>query len=51
MDVNLDENEKYQQLIKLYPELALPENKMRLALRLSDLNQKRCQTLLFKIWK
>jgi len=27
----------------------LPENKMELALRLSDLNQSRCQALLFKI--
>jgi hypothetical protein len=36
-------------LIKKDPELALPENKMRLALYLGDLNQKRCQTLLFRI--
>ena len=36
-------------LIKKDPELALPENKKRLALYLGDLNQQRCQTLLFKI--
>jgi len=44
---------KYQnqtkRLVEKNPELALEENKMRLALRLSDLNQSRCQTLLFKI--
>ena len=36
-------------LIKKDPELALPENKMRLALYLGNLNQKRCQALLFSI--
>jgi hypothetical protein len=36
-------------LIKKDPELALPENKMRLALHLGHLNQKRCQALLFNI--
>jgi hypothetical protein len=44
---------KYQnqtkRLVEKNPELALEENKMRLALRLSDLNQSRCQALLFKI--
>jgi hypothetical protein len=44
---------KYQiqtkRLVEKNPELALEENKMRLALRLGDLNQSRCQTLLFKI--
>jgi hypothetical protein len=44
---------KYQnqtrRLLKKDPELALEENKMRLALRLSHLNQSRCQALLFKI--
>ena len=44
---------KYQnqtrRLLKKDPELKLPENKQRLALKLSDLNQRRCQTLLFKI--
>jgi hypothetical protein len=44
---------KYQnqtkRLVEKDPELALEENKMRLALRLSDLNQSRCQALLFKI--
>jgi hypothetical protein len=44
---------KYQNqtkyLLNKEPKLGLPENKTRLALRLSDLNQKRCQTLLFKI--
>lgn len=44
---------KYQnqtrRLLKKDPELGLPENKQRLALKLSDLNQRRCQTLLFKI--
>lgn len=36
-------------LVNKYPELKLPDNKMRLALMLSDLNQKRCQALLFKV--
>ena len=54
----LDENfsgyfKKYQNqtkyLLNKEPRLGLPENKMNLALKLSDLNQKRCQTLLFKI--
>jgi hypothetical protein len=44
---------KYQiqtkRLVEKNPELALEENKMRLALRLGDLNQSRCQALLFKI--
>jgi hypothetical protein len=44
---------KYQnqtkRLVEKDPKLALEENKMRLALRLGDLNQSRCQTLLFKI--
>lgn len=44
---------KYQnqtrRLLKKDPELGLPENKQRLALRLGNLNQYRCQTLLFKI--
>ena len=44
---------KYQnqtrRLLKKDPELALPENKMRLALYLGNLNQKRCQALLFSI--
>jgi hypothetical protein len=44
---------KYQnqtkRLVDKDHELLLEENKMRLALRLSDLNQSRCQTLLFKI--
>ena len=36
-------------LLNKSPELRLPENKMRLALKLGMLNQSRCQTLLFKI--
>lgn len=36
-------------LLNKKPRLGLPENKMELALRLSDLNQSRCQKLLFKI--
>ena len=44
---------KYQnqvkKLLQKQPRLGLPENKMELALRLSDLNQSRCQALLFKI--
>jgi hypothetical protein len=44
---------KYQnqtrRLLKKDPELALEENKMRLALYLGHLNQKRCQALLFNI--
>jgi hypothetical protein len=36
-------------LLNKKPRLGLPENKMELALKLSDLNQSRCQTLLFKI--
>lgn len=38
-----------EKLLNKQPRLGLPENKMELALKLSDLNQKRCQTLLFKI--
>lgn len=38
-----------KRLVEKDPELALEENKMRLALRLGDLNQSRCQALLFKI--
>ncbi len=44
---------KYQnqvkKLLQKQPRLGLPENKMELALRLSDLNQSRCQALLFKV--
>jgi hypothetical protein len=44
---------KYQNqtkyLLNKHPKLGLPENKMSLAIHLSHLNQKRCQTLLFKI--
>ena len=38
-----------KRLVEKDPELALEENKMSLALRLGDLNQSRCQALLFKI--
>lgn len=41
-------NQVYK-LVEKDSELALEENKMRLALYLGDLNQKRCQALLFKI--
>jgi hypothetical protein len=41
-------NQVYK-LVEKDSELALEENKMRLALYLGDLNQKRCQTLLFRI--
>jgi hypothetical protein len=38
-----------KKLLNKEPELSLPDNKMKLALKLGDLNQSRCQTLLFKI--
>lgn len=38
-----------KRLLQKQPRFKLPENKMELALRLSDLNQSRCQALLFKV--
>jgi len=38
-----------KRLVEKDSTLALPENRMHLALQLSHLNQNRCQTLLFKI--
>lgn len=38
-----------RKLLQKQPRLRLPDHRMELALKLSDLNQKRCQTLLFKI--
>lgn len=38
-----------RKLLQKQPRLRLPDHRMELALKLSDLNQKRCQTLLFKV--